>query len=43
VAIDCLEGRAAVAGNDDPEAIAFEVRPDEADDLRVIVDYQDRP
>ena len=43
VAIDCLEGRAAVAGRHDSEAVAFEVRPDEADDLRVVVDDEDRP
>jgi hypothetical protein len=39
---DCVERRGSVARGDDPVALALEVRPDEANDLRVVVDDEDR-
>ena len=42
VLLDRAERGPAVAGGHDPEALALEVRPDESDDLGVVVDDEDR-
>jgi hypothetical protein len=42
VRLDRLEGGRAVGSGHDREAVAFEVRPDQADDLGVVVDDEDR-
>jgi hypothetical protein len=41
--LDRIEGGRPVGGGDDREPVALEVRPDEPDDLGVVVDDQDRP
>jgi hypothetical protein len=41
--LDRVQGGRSVGGGDDPIAFALEVRPDEPDDLGVVVDDEDRP
>ena len=43
VRLDRVERGRPVGRGDDAEPVALEVRPDEPDDLRVVVDDEDRP